>query len=111
MRHEPAGRVAARRSRLPEGLRLRARQGRLVRQRAAQTGQTGFSTHHKRHSAAGRADLRSVEQIGVVRERVRKMAQRMQDRGATAVLVTTSDGKLVGLLYREVAEQLAGVQT
>jgi CBS domain-containing protein len=39
----------------------------------------------------------------------RKMAERMQDRGATAVLVTTSDGKLVGLLYREGTERLAGV--
>ena len=39
-----------------------------------------------------------------------KMAQRMQDREATAVLVTTSDGRLVGLLYREDAEHLAGVQ-
>jgi hypothetical protein len=39
------------------------------------------------------------------------MVQRMQDREATAVLVTTSDGRLVGLLYREDAEHLAGVQT
>ena len=44
-------------------------------------------------------------------EPVRNMAKRMQDREATAVLVTTSDGRLVGLLYREDAEQLAGVQT
>jgi CBS domain-containing protein len=44
-------------------------------------------------------------------EPVRKMAKRMQDREATAVLVTTSDGRLVGLLYREDAEHLAGVQT
>ncbi|HZC83374.1 MAG TPA: CBS domain-containing protein [Rubrobacter sp.] len=44
-------------------------------------------------------------------EPVWKMVQRMQDREATAVLVTTSDDRLVGLLYREDAEQLAGVQT
>ena len=44
-------------------------------------------------------------------EPVRKMAKRMEDREATAVLVTTSDGRLVGLLYREDAEHLAGVQT
>jgi|SRR5215211_2404744 CBS domain-containing protein len=42
---------------------------------------------------------------------VGNMAKRMQDREATAVLVTTSDGRLVGLLFREDAEQLAGVQT
>src|SRR5215218_9182365 len=44
-------------------------------------------------------------------EPVGNMAKRMQDREATAVLVTTSDGRLVGLLFREDAEQLAGVQT
>ena len=44
-------------------------------------------------------------------EPVWKMAKRMQDREATAVLVTTPDGRLVGLLYREDAEHLAGVQT
>jgi hypothetical protein len=44
-------------------------------------------------------------------EPVGKMAKHMQDREATAVLVTTSDGRLVGLLYREDAEHLAGVQT
>jgi CBS domain-containing protein len=44
-------------------------------------------------------------------EPVGNMAKRMQDREATAVLVTTSDGRLVDLLYREDAEQLAGVQT
>ena len=44
-------------------------------------------------------------------EPVEKMAKRMQDREATAVLVTTSDGRLVGLLFREDAEQLAGMQT
>jgi hypothetical protein len=31
----------------------------------------------------------------------------MRDRGASAVLVTTPDGKLVGLLSRENAERLA----
>jgi CBS domain-containing protein len=44
-------------------------------------------------------------------EPVEKMAKRMQDREATAVLVTMSDGRLVGVLFREDAEQLAGVQT
>jgi predicted transcriptional regulator len=44
-------------------------------------------------------------------ELVGKMAKRMQDRGARTVLVTTSDGRLVGLLYREDAEHLAGVPT
>ncbi len=38
---------------------------------------------------------------------VEKMAKRMQDRGASAVLVTTPDGTLVGLLSREDAERLA----
>jgi CBS domain-containing protein len=52
----------------------------------------------------GPATFRPNEPVG-------KMAKRMQDREATAVLVTTSDGRLVGLLYREDAEQLAGVQT
>jgi predicted transcriptional regulator len=44
-------------------------------------------------------------------EPVRKMAKRMQDRRARTVLVTTSDGRLVGLVYREDAEHLAGVPT
>ncbi len=39
---------------------------------------------------------------------VRKMAERMRERGARTVLVTTSDGRLIGLLYREDAEHLAG---
>ena len=52
----------------------------------------------------GPATFRPNEPVG-------NMAKRMQDRGATAVLVTTSDGRLVGLLFREDAEQLAGVQT
>ena len=44
-------------------------------------------------------------------EPVENMAKRMQDRGATAVLVTTSDGNLVGLLYREDVQYLAGAKT
>jgi CBS domain-containing protein len=51
----------------------------------------------------GPATFRPHEPIG-------KMAERMQDRGATAVLVTTSDGRLVGLLYRDDAERLASEQ-
>ena len=39
-----------------------------------------------------------------------KMAARMRERGARAVLVTTSDGRLVGQLYRDDAERLAGEQ-
>ncbi len=39
---------------------------------------------------------------------VGKMAGRMRERGARTVLVTTSDGRLVGLLYRDDAEHLAG---
>jgi CBS domain-containing protein len=41
-------------------------------------------------------------------EPVVKMAKRMRE--ARTVLVTTSDGRLVGLLYREDAEHLAGEQ-
>jgi predicted transcriptional regulator len=41
---------------------------------------------------------------------VGKMAKRMRERGARTVLVTTSDGRLVGLLYRDDAERLAGEQ-
>jgi CBS domain-containing protein len=44
-------------------------------------------------------------------EPVEKMLKGMQARGASAVLVTTPDGRLVGLLYRKDVEQLAGVQT
>ena len=51
----------------------------------------------------GPATFRPNEPVG-------KMAKRMQDRGATAVLVTTSDGRLVGLLYRKDVEQLVGVR-
>jgi CBS domain-containing protein len=43
-------------------------------------------------------------------EPVGKMAKRMRERGARTVLVTTSDGRLVGLLYREDAEHVAGGQ-
>jgi CBS domain-containing protein len=39
---------------------------------------------------------------------VGNMAERMRKRGARTVLVTTSDGRLVGLLYREDAERLVG---
>jgi Mg/Co/Ni transporter MgtE len=52
----------------------------------------------------GPATFRPNEPVG-------KMAKRMQDREAAVVQVTTSDGRLVGLLYREDSEQLAGVQT
>jgi Mg/Co/Ni transporter MgtE len=41
---------------------------------------------------------------------VGKMAARMRGRGAPTALVTTSDGRLVGLLYRDDAERLAGEQ-
>ena len=44
-------------------------------------------------------------------EPLEKMAKRMRERGARTVLVTTSDGRLVGLVYREDAEHLAGVPT
>jgi CBS domain-containing protein len=38
-------------------------------------------------------------------EPVEKLVKQMRERGASAVLVTTSDGRLVGLLYREDAER------
>ncbi len=38
-------------------------------------------------------------------EPVEKLVKRMRDRGATAIVVTTPDGRLVGLLYREDAER------
>ena len=41
---------------------------------------------------------------------VGKMAERMRERGARTVLVTTSDGRLFGLLYRDDAERLTGEQ-
>lgn len=40
-----------------------------------------------------------------------KLAERMRRRGAPSVLVTTPDGKLVGLLRREDAARLAGERT
>ncbi len=40
-------------------------------------------------------------------EPLEKVHKRMRDRGASAVLVTTPDGKLVGLLAREDGEKLA----
>jgi CBS domain-containing protein len=43
-------------------------------------------------------------------EPVEKMLKGMQARGSSAVLVTTSDGRLVGLLYRKDAEHPAGVR-
>jgi len=36
----------------------------------------------------------------------RKLAERMRERGASSILVTTSDGRLVGLLYRKDAERI-----
>jgi CBS domain-containing protein len=51
----------------------------------------------------GPATFRPNEPVG-------KMLKGMQARGASAVLVTTSDGRLVGLLYRKDAEHLAGVR-
>ncbi len=40
----------------------------------------------------------------------KKMAERMQKRGTASVLVTTPDGELVGLMYRDDAEHLASEQ-
>ena len=51
----------------------------------------------------GPATFRPNEPVG-------KIARQMRERGAHAVLVTTSDGRLVSLLYREDAERLAGEQ-
>jgi predicted transcriptional regulator len=51
----------------------------------------------------GPATLRPNEPVG-------KIAKRMRERGAHTVLVTISDGRLVGLLYRDDAEHLAGEQ-
>ncbi len=39
-----------------------------------------------------------------------KMAERMRKRGAASVLVTTPDGELVGLTYRDDAEHVADEQ-
>lgn len=43
-------------------------------------------------------------------EPVEKLAKRMRERGVSAVLVTTSDGRLVGMLHREEAERIATEQ-
>ena len=43
-------------------------------------------------------------------EPVEKMAKRMRERGARTILVTTSGGRLVGVLYRDDAERLAAEQ-
>ncbi len=51
----------------------------------------------------GPATFRPDEPVG-------KLAKRMREREASAVVVTTSDGRLVGLLYREDAERLADEQ-
>ncbi|MDP9477195.1 MAG: CBS domain-containing protein [Actinomycetota bacterium] len=48
----------------------------------------------------GPATFRPNEPVG-------KLAKRMRERGASAVVVMPPDGKLVGLLYREDAERLA----
>jgi CBS domain-containing protein len=40
-------------------------------------------------------------------EPVGKLAERMRKRGVSSILVTTSDGRLVGLLYRQDAERIA----
>ena len=40
-------------------------------------------------------------------EPVEKLADRMSKRGASSILVTTPDGRLVGLLYRRDAERIA----
>jgi CBS domain-containing protein len=40
-------------------------------------------------------------------EPVGKLAERMRKRRASSILVTTSDGRLVGLLYRQDAERIA----
>ena len=40
-------------------------------------------------------------------EPVGKLAERMRKRGASSILVTTPDGRLVGLLYRKDAERIA----
>jgi CBS domain-containing protein len=51
----------------------------------------------------GPATFRPNEPVG-------KVAERMRKRKATAVLVTTPDGRLIGLLYQDDAERLAGEQ-
>jgi hypothetical protein len=51
------GRVAPRRLRIREGLRLRARQGYLVRRQTSEGEQAGRRTYYRRCGAAGRTDL------------------------------------------------------
>jgi CBS domain-containing protein len=41
-------------------------------------------------------------------EAVAKLADRMRQRGASSILVTTPDGRLMGLLNRKDAERIAG---
>lgn len=48
----------------------------------------------------GPATFRPNEPVG-------KLVERMRQRGVSAVLVTTSDGRLVGLLLQDAAEQAA----
>ena len=40
-------------------------------------------------------------------EPVEEMAKRVRERGASAVLVTTPEGRLMGVPYRDVAERMA----
>jgi CBS domain-containing protein len=47
----------------------------------------------------GPANFRPDEPAG-------KISKRMRERGASAILVTTSDGKLVGLFYRDDSKRL-----
>ena len=49
---------------------------------------------------AGPTTFRPNEPVG-------KLAERMRKRGASSILVTTPDGRLVGLLYRKDAERTA----
>ena len=48
----------------------------------------------------GPATFRPNEPVG-------KLAERMRQRGANAILVTMPDGRLIGLLYRKDAERIA----
>jgi len=41
-------------------------------------------------------------------EPVAKLAEQMRQRGATSILVTTPDGRLIGLLNRKDAKRIAG---
>jgi CBS domain-containing protein len=49
---------------------------------------------------AGPATFRPNEPVG-------KIAERMREREASSILVTTPDGRLIGLLYRKEAERIA----